>query len=68
VASTLGFVLRVEAEMQEGVVVRAGDHDDVAAAASVAAGGSAVGDELLPPERKAAVAAVAGLHQDSYFI
>ena len=63
-----GFVLGIEAEMQQRVVVLAGDQENVAAAAAVAAAGAAAGDELLAPERKAAVAAVAGLDRDDDFI
>src|SRR5271170_4901060 len=46
----------------------AGDQSHVAAAPAVPAARSAPGDELLPPERKTAVAAVAGFHEDFYFI
>ena len=67
-ASALGFMFRVEAQVQQGIVVRAGDHDHVASAASVAARRASVRDKLLATERKTAVAAVAGLHEDSYFI
>ena len=41
---------------------------DVAAAAAIAAAGSAARDVLLAAKGQAAVAAVAGLHQDSCFI
>ena len=68
VTSAFGLVLGVETEMEEGVVMLARDEDDVAAAAAVAAAGAAAGNELLAPERKNAVAAVAGLHVDSYFV
>jgi hypothetical protein len=61
VAAALGAVLGVEAEMQQRVVVEAGDEDHVAAAAAVAAARPAPRDVLLPAEGDAAVAAVAGL-------
>ena len=65
VPAALGLVLGVETEMEQRVVVLAGDQYDVAAAAAVAAARTAARDKLLPPERQAAVAAVAGLHQNS---
>ena len=43
VAAALGFVLGVEAEVDEGVVGERGGHEDVAAVAAVAAGGAARG-------------------------
>ncbi len=67
-AAALRFVLGIEAEMQQGIVVLAGDHDDVAAASAIAAAGAAARHVLLAPKRQTAVAAVAGLHQNSYFI
>src|SRR5271156_4932043 len=54
--------------MEQRVVVGAGHQHDVATAASVAAAGAAAGDEFLTPERKTAVPAVAGLHEDFYFV
>ncbi len=68
VPPALGLVLGIKAEMQQRVVVFAGDKNHVAAAPAVAAAGSAARDILLPPERKTAIAAVARLHADSYFI
>ncbi len=68
VAAALGFVLGVEAEVDEGVVAEGGGHEDVAAVAAVAAGGTAAGDELFAAEGHAAVAAVAGLDADSCFV
>ena len=67
-AAALGFVLGVEAEVDEGVVAEGGGHEDVAAVAAVAARGAAAGDELFAAEGHAAVAAVAGLDPDSCFI
>ena len=68
VASALGFVFGIEAEMDERVVALAGFHDDVAALAAVAAGGAAAGNEFLAAEGQAAVAAVAGFHSDFGFV
>ena len=68
VAAALGFVLGVEAEVDQGVVGEGGGHEDVSAVAAVAAGGAAPGDELFAAECHAAVAAVAGLDADSCFI
>ena len=68
VLAALGLVLRVVAEVDEGVVALRGDHDDVAAATAVAAGGTAAGHELFAAEGHAAVAAVAGFYFDSCFI
>jgi len=68
VLATLGLVLGVIAEMDEGVVALRGDHDDVAAASAVAAGGTAAGNELFAAEGHAAIAAVAGFYLDFCFI
>jgi hypothetical protein len=62
VAAAPGPVFRVEAEMQQSVVVLAGDHHDVATTASVAAAGAAARHVLLPAERNTTVAAVAGFY------
>ena len=61
VLAALRLVLRVVAEVDEGVMALRADHDHVAASAAVAARGSAAGHELLPAEGHATVAAVAGL-------
>ena len=68
VASALGFVLGIEAEVDEGVVGERGRHEDISAVTAVTAGGSAAGNELLAPEGHAAVAAVAGFDANSSFI
>ena len=68
VLAALALVLRVIAEVDEGVVALRADHDDVAAAAAVAARGSAAGNELLAAEGHAAVAAVAGFDANFCFI
>src|ERR1051326_2177636 len=64
VTAALGLMLGVEAEMQQRVVMFAGNQDDVAAAASVAAAGPASRNILLAPERKTAVAAVSGFDRN----
>jgi len=64
VTAALGFVLGVETEVKERVVVLAGDQDHIAAAAAVAAAGSAARNEFFAPEGEAAVAAVAGFDGD----
>src|ERR1035437_1494582 len=68
VASAFRLVFGVEAELEQGVGVLAAHHDDVAAAAAIAAAGAAPRDVLLPAEGEATVAAIAGLHENSYFI
>ncbi len=66
--SALRRVFRIEAEMQQRVVMRAGDHGDVAAAPAIAAARSPARHILLAPERQTAVAAIPGLYADSYLI
>src|ERR1019366_9136891 len=68
VAPALRLVFRVEAELEQRIGVLARHHDDVAAATAVAAARTAPRDILLPAESQATVAAVAGLHEYSYFI
>src|ERR1700677_1402585 len=68
VASALGFVLGVEAEVNEGVVTKRRRHEDVAAMAAIATGGTALGYEFFAAEGHAAVTAVAGLDADSRFV
>ena len=67
-AAALCLVLRVEAEMDQGIVAQRGRHKDVAAMAAVTARGTALGDELFATERHTAVAAVSGLDSNSCFI
>ena len=68
VSAAFGLMLRVKTEVKEGVVVGAGDKDDVAATAAITAGGAAFGHEFLAAEGHTAVAAVAGLYIDSNFV
>ena len=64
-ASALGLVLRIEAEVDQRVVGEQGRHQDIAAVATVAARRPAPGNELFPAKGHAAIAAVSGL--DAYF-
>ena len=68
VASALGLVFRVEAEMHQRVVALAGFHVNVAAAPAIAAGRAAARNELFAAKGDASVAAVAGFYADSGFI
>src|SRR5579859_882077 len=66
--AALGLVLRVEAEMNQRVVLLAGLHDDVAAASAVATRRAASGNKLFAAEGNAAVAAIAGFDENFCFI
>jgi hypothetical protein len=68
VPSALGFMFGIKTEMQQSVVVFARDKNDIAAPPAVAAAGSSARNEFLAAKRKTAIAAVARLHADSYFI
>src|SRR5579885_1107264 len=68
VASALGFVFRIEAEVYERVVALARFHDDVATASAIATGWSAARNELLPAKGHAAIAAVSGFYANFGFI
>jgi len=57
-------VLRVEAEMEESVVVFAGDQYDVAATAAIPAVGAAPRHELLAVEADKAMPTVSGPNVD----
>ena len=61
-ASALGLVLGVEAEVNQGVVPFARLHDDVAATATIAARGAAARNKFFPPEGDTAIAAIPRLH------
>src|SRR5262245_60075009 len=67
-SAALGFVFGVVAELQKRILVGRSHQDHIAAAAAIAAARPAPRDELLAAERKAAVTAIAGLHQNSGFI
>jgi hypothetical protein len=66
--ATLRFVLGIETELDERVLVFGGNQEDVAATAAIAAAGAAARNVLLAAKGQAAVAAVPGLHQDARFI
>ena len=67
-ASALGLVFRIEAEVHQSVVALAGFHDDIAAIATIPTRRSAARNILFPPEGHTAVAAVPSLHPDCGFI
>src|SRR5579862_7836076 len=66
--AALGFVLGIEAEMEQRILVRSRDQVNVAAASAVAAAGTAVRYVLLAAKGKTAVAAVSSLYVDPDFI
>src|SRR5438876_9517995 len=68
VASAIGLEFAIVAVAQQCVVVRVGFQIDVAAMAAVTAGGTASRNVLLAAKSHAAVAAVAGLHENFGFI
>lgn len=67
-ASALGFVFGVEAEVDERVVAERGLHEDVSAVAAISAGGASAGDEFLAAKGHAAVSAVAGFDPNFRFV
>src|SRR5207249_3168848 len=68
VASALRLMLGVKTKLQESILVLGGNHNDIAAAPAIAAARPAARDVLLAAESEAAVAAIAGLDENSYFI
>src|SRR5262249_12856282 len=68
VAAPLGFVLRVETKMEEGVLVRTGDQIDITAASAVTTTGTTARNKLLPPEGQTAVASLASLDANPDFV
>jgi hypothetical protein len=64
----LSLVLRIEPEMEQGIVMLGGDHNHIATVSAVATAGASPGNVFFAPEGKDAVAAIAALHQDIYFI
>ena len=67
-ASALGLVFRIEAEMQQGIVMRTRDKNNVPAATAIAAARASARDKLLAPEREAAVAPVPRFDVNLYFV
>ena len=68
VASAFGAMFRVKTELQQRVLMNGRYQENVAAASAIAARRAAARDVLLPPESHAAVAAVAGFHQDARLV
>jgi hypothetical protein len=68
VPTALRGVLGIKSEMQQRIVVFAGDERDIAAVAAITAAWATARYELLAPEGHAAVSAVAGLQGNYYFI
>ena len=66
--AAVGFMFWIEPEMKEGIVMLAGNKNDIAAASAVSAAGSAPRDKLFTPEREATVAPVPCFDLDFYFI
>jgi hypothetical protein len=67
-AAALRMVLRIEAEMQQRVVVFARNQDYIAAAATVTTAGAAARHKLLAPEREATVAAITRFYGNDNFV
>ena len=68
VPSALGVELGVEAEGDQGVLVRTGDQEDRAALAAVAPVGAAAGHTIFATEAHATVTAVTGMNLDVDFV
>src|ERR1700758_1693784 len=68
VASALGFVFRIEAEVDQRIVSLAGLHDDVPPLATITTRRSAARNKFLPAECETTVATVAGFDSDCGFV
>jgi hypothetical protein len=68
VTAALGFMFGVKTELQEGVLVLAGNQENVAAAASIAAARPATRDVFLATKGQATIAPIPGLDQDAGLI
>ena len=66
--TALRLVLRVIAEVDQGIVPLRRLHDDVATVAAIATGRAASGHKLLAPEGHAAIPAVARLDPNFGFV
>src|SRR5258708_28279049 len=64
----LGLVLGIEAEVEQGVLMRSGYQIDIAAAAAIAAAGAAMRDIFLPPKGQAAITAIPCFYVDFDFV
>jgi hypothetical protein len=68
VLAAFGFVLRIEAEVDEGVVALAGFKDNVTAVSAVAAGRAAARNELFAAKGHATITPVTGFDPNFGFI
>lgn len=68
VATALGGMFGIHAQVKESVVVSAAFKNDVAAVTAIAAAGTATRDEFLAPECRTAVTAVAAIDVDFGFV
>src|SRR5215472_2353505 len=68
VASALGFMLGIEAEVDEGIVALARFHNDIAALAAVAPRRPAARNKLLAAKGHTAVSTIAGFDFDFCFV
>ena len=66
--AALGFVLGIEAEVDQGVMALAGFDDNVTSVSAVAPGGSAARNELFAAKRHASITTVTGLDPNFGFI
>jgi hypothetical protein len=67
-APALGFVFRIKSKVEQRVVVRTRNKDNIAPASAVAPRRPSARNKFLAAKRKTAIAAVAGLHENFYFI
>jgi hypothetical protein len=68
VTAALCFVFRIEAEMQQRVVVEAGNENNITAVAAIAPAWSAARHIFFATKGKATIAAVAGLYGNENFV
>ena len=68
VPTALGLVFRIEAELEQRVLMFRGHQRDIAATAAIATARPAAGHVFLAAERKTPVAAISGFHGDDYFV
>jgi hypothetical protein len=66
--TTFGAELRMKAVVDEGIRMRAGDHEHRAAETTVAAARTAAGDELLTAERETTAAAAPSFYVNVDFV
>jgi hypothetical protein len=68
VPASLRFVFGIESEMQQRVVVEAGNENHIAAVAAITAAWPAARHVFFATKRKATIAAVAGLYGNKNFV